>query len=47
MLVDALATDWGTRPADTGKTVWFTLNLPNANLGGRGRLVEGGGPGGQ
>jgi PAS domain S-box-containing protein len=27
MLVDALASDWGTRPADTGKTVWFTLNL--------------------
>jgi len=27
MLVDALATDWGTRPADTGKTVWFTLSL--------------------
>ena len=25
MLVDALATDWGTRPDETGKTVWFTL----------------------
>ena len=27
MLVDALASDWGTRPAETGKTVWFTLAL--------------------
>ena len=27
MLVDALAADWGTRPADTGKTVWFTIPL--------------------
>jgi PAS domain S-box-containing protein len=27
MLVDMLATRWGTRPADTGKTVWFTLAL--------------------
>jgi anti-sigma regulatory factor (Ser/Thr protein kinase) len=25
MLVDALASDWGSRPAETGKTVWFTL----------------------
>jgi len=25
MLVDALATTWGARPAETGKTVWFTL----------------------
>lgn len=25
MLVDALASGWGTRPAQTGKTVWFTL----------------------
>ncbi|MEU3459340.1 PAS domain S-box protein [Streptomyces sp. NPDC006733] len=24
LLVDALATHWGTRPTDTGKTVWFT-----------------------
>lgn len=27
MLVEALADAWGTRPTDTGKTVWFTLNL--------------------
>ena len=27
MLVDMLATRWGTRPADTGKTVWFTMAL--------------------
>ena len=27
MLVDALASSWGTRPAETGKTVWFTLAL--------------------
>jgi len=25
MLVDALASEWGTRPGETGKTVWFTL----------------------
>ena len=27
MLVDTLATTWGTRPTDTGKTVWFTMAL--------------------
>lgn len=27
MLVEALAADWGSRPAGTGKTVWFTLAL--------------------
>ncbi len=27
MLVQALASSWGTRPAETGKTVWFTLAL--------------------
>jgi anti-sigma regulatory factor (Ser/Thr protein kinase) len=25
MLVDTLADAWGTRPTNTGKTVWFTL----------------------
>jgi serine phosphatase RsbU (regulator of sigma subunit)/anti-sigma regulatory factor (Ser/Thr protein kinase) len=28
LLVEALATSWGTRPADPGKTVWFTLRTP-------------------
>ncbi|MEU3461183.1 PAS domain S-box protein [Streptomyces sp. NPDC006733] len=27
LLVEALATDWGVRPTDQGKTVWFTLPL--------------------
>jgi anti-sigma regulatory factor (Ser/Thr protein kinase) len=27
MLVDALATEWGTRPGTAGKTVWFTIAL--------------------
>ena len=27
MLVEAMADAWGTRPTDTGKTVWFTLNV--------------------
>lgn len=27
LLVDTLATDWGARPTDNGKTVWFTLPL--------------------
>jgi hypothetical protein len=27
MLVDALASSWGTRPAEAGKTVWFTLAI--------------------
>ncbi|WP_198359345.1 ATP-binding protein [Streptomyces fildesensis] len=27
LLVDALATDWGTRPTDDGKTVWFMVPL--------------------
>jgi hypothetical protein len=25
LLVDAVAASWGTRPAESGKTVWFTL----------------------
>jgi PAS domain S-box-containing protein len=28
MLVESLADAWGTRPTDTGKTVWFTLAVP-------------------
>jgi hypothetical protein len=28
LLADALAADWGARPAETGKTVWFTLKAP-------------------
>jgi PAS domain S-box-containing protein len=28
MLVDTLTDAWGTRPTDTGKTVWFTLGAP-------------------
>ncbi|MFI1801722.1 PAS domain S-box protein [Streptomyces sp. NPDC020379] len=28
LLVDALADSWGTRPLDRGKTIWFTLRLP-------------------
>jgi PAS domain S-box-containing protein len=28
LLVEALADSWGTRPADDGKTVWFTLRVP-------------------
>ena len=28
LLVDALAADWGARPAETGKTVWFSLKAP-------------------
>ncbi|MEU6119400.1 PAS domain S-box protein [Streptomyces sp. NPDC047117] len=27
-LVDALADSWGTHPTDDGKTIWFTLRLP-------------------
>ncbi|WTG54450.1 ATP-binding protein [Actinacidiphila glaucinigra] len=27
LLVEALATGWGTRPSSEGKTVWFTLRL--------------------
>lgn len=27
LLVEALATGWGTRPSSDGKTVWFTLPL--------------------
>ena len=30
LLVDALATDWGSFARDTGKTVWFTLSRPVA-----------------
>jgi PAS domain S-box-containing protein len=30
MLVAALATEWGTRPDATGKTVWFTIALDRA-----------------
>jgi len=26
-IVEALATDWGTERSDTGKTVWFELDL--------------------
>jgi hypothetical protein len=25
MLVEALSTEWGTRPSAAGKTVWFTI----------------------
>jgi anti-sigma regulatory factor (Ser/Thr protein kinase) len=28
-IVDALATRWGTRPDDDGKTVWFELAAPD------------------
>ncbi|MGW4437101.1 ATP-binding protein [Streptomyces sp. NPDC004596] len=27
LLVRALADDWGVRPADEGKTTWFSLEL--------------------
>ncbi len=27
MLVDSLASDWGSRSTETGKTVWFTLAI--------------------
>ena len=30
MLVDALASTWGTKPTNTGKTVWFTLAVNEA-----------------
>jgi anti-sigma regulatory factor (Ser/Thr protein kinase) len=30
MLVDALASSWGTRPVEAGRTVWFTLALDPA-----------------
>jgi hypothetical protein len=30
MLVEALATEWGTRPGPAGKTVWFTVALSQA-----------------
>lgn len=30
MLVEALATEWGTRPRAAGKTVWFTIGLGQA-----------------
>ena len=35
MLVDALASEWGTRPAETGKTVWFTLAVDLVQEPGR------------
>jgi anti-sigma regulatory factor (Ser/Thr protein kinase) len=28
MLVEAVASDWGSRTAETGKAVWFTLAIP-------------------
>ena len=31
MLVDALASDWGSRPTETGKTVWFTLSVDSVD----------------
>jgi hypothetical protein len=31
LLVDALATDWGSFARDTGKTVWFTLDIERAS----------------
>jgi hypothetical protein len=30
VLVDALASDWGTRPNERGKTVWFELDAKAA-----------------
>lgn len=30
ILVDTLASSWGSRPAENGKTVWFTLSLESA-----------------
>ena len=30
ILVEALATQWGTRPAPAGKTFWFTIALNQA-----------------
>jgi PAS domain S-box-containing protein len=32
MLVDKLAHDWGSRPLDDGKVVWFTLRLDNPTV---------------
>jgi anti-sigma regulatory factor (Ser/Thr protein kinase) len=34
LMVDALATSWGTRPAASGKTVWFTLPATPADAPG-------------
>jgi anti-sigma regulatory factor (Ser/Thr protein kinase) len=30
ILVDALASNWGTRPSDSGKTVWFEVEAASA-----------------
>lgn len=35
MLVDALASSWGARPTETGKTVWFTLTIDPGQAGRR------------
>jgi PAS domain S-box-containing protein len=40
MLVEALASDWGTRPALSGKTVWFTLRLESTAAPDGGEPVQ-------